>query len=227
MGNWRDTPMGALGAELFPLLQRFLGPQANVFPRLAAYDFHSATDPTGARALVAMMVDAAIERVGADVVGECFAAATRFRCPDLVGLVKSLEAAYGRKELGQAMRQARQRGQLPTGSAALVYVWTEVSVRGEIDPWTYNHRPGIERDDVFKTMDRRKWFIDRVGNPFRASRENLSRYYRRERDAVAKNGAKAAAVAALIQIKLSRLAHDAKSVPPANQRWPRPVRAEE
>lgn len=176
LGKWRDTPMGALGEELSVLLQRLLEQQAGVLPRLAQYDFHSVKDPTGARAVVALMLAAAIVKVGPNIVGECFAAAATHEWrPDLRALMRELVNAYGYEEVREAVGHAGQRGELPTDSATLVYIWTEVSVRGEIDPLTYNHRPGIELSDVFTTMAGRKWFLDRNGKAFRAPRATLER----------------------------------------------------
>jgi len=213
--------MGIPASQLAAALQRFAGKRVTGPGDLAFYDLHAAADPSGARSLVAFMLGVAIEKIGPDAVGELFAAATKYRRPDLVPLMRALIDAYGFEELKAALGDAR-RGEQKTGSATLVYVWTQVSILGELDPWSYAHRPGIKASDVFTAMDGKKWFFDRRGKPFQKRRATLADYYARIRRESASSEEKAWSVAALIQIKLSNLAHDDRSVPPRSRNWSKP-----
>lgn len=219
LGKWREGPMGAIGSQLSATLQRFGWEHIFRPGDMSFYDIHAIVDPSGARSLVAMMLSAAIDKIGPNAVGELFAASTKHKRPDLVPLMRALRDAYGFKELKVAVGKANMVGEPKTGSRTLVYVWTQVSVLGELDPWSYSYRPGIQPSDVFAAMDDRKWFFDRRGQPFHKERATLAKYYRDVRREIASNEGKAWSVASLIQIKLGKLARDNRSVPPRSQRW--------
>lgn len=219
LGKWRAGPMGTIGSQLSATLQRFGWEHIFRPGDMSGYDLHAIVDPSGARSLVAMMLSAAVDKIGPNAVGDLFAAATKDKRPDLVPLMRALSDAYGFKELKAAVGKANMVGEPKTGSRTLVYVWTQVSVLGELDPWSYSHRPGIEPSDVFDAMNGRKWFFDWRGQPFHKERGTLAKYYRDVRREIARDEGKAWSVASLIQIKLGKLARDKRSVPPRSQRW--------